>query len=70
MQCLDKGFGGLKHYKYHSIGINLTSKKVIKEAIRIKLPIKRVEKVTKWVSVFNYNTMNFESVGNKAVKKK
>ncbi len=65
--CLQKGNGGLRHYKYWSNSnwtgrTMLKSKKAILEAINLKLIILRRDKITNKLEVFNYKTSNFKEV--------
>ncbi len=60
--CLQKGSGGLKHYKYWTNKITLRTKKDILEALRLNLKVFRKDKIMGTVAKFNYKTNDFEDV--------
>lgn len=58
---ISKGVGGLKYYSYWVSNIKLTTKTAILEAINLGLSnIKRKDKITNKISVFDYKTLSFK----------
>lgn len=62
IHCLSKGSGSLKHYKYWTGGIKLTTKRAIMEAIGLKLRLLRKDKITSKIELFDYKKLNFGEV--------
>ena len=61
VQCLEKGSGNLKSYKYYMIGCRpFTSKKAVVEAINVGVRVFRQDKIMKTIEEFDYKSLSFE----------
>jgi len=62
--CIQKGSGGLRHYKYWTGGVKLLTKRAIVKAMSLNLKILRKDKIMDAIEKFNYHTKQFELIND------